>query len=217
MTRITPFPWYKMPMLPVFFLTAGYGAAGMFWRNRGKKGSAAAKWVISVAIVVFIAAQLFSAKPFVLEKANLYREYIEKELILKSMAHEIRRQAGPAFNSSILVGEVGVIGYRFMNSNVIDGSGINSKDIYYLRIRDWQRFKSDYPDERWDRKWWGSARWVEEALEKFEPKFIASDNRYLHLEELSRDPEFQRDYKLIRKWRDSTGHTFVLYQKRGGG
>lgn len=224
-TRIGSFFWYKMPAMPIIFFLAVYAVDEIHqWLRRreapdGRTHAGWLRWLIMVVPVAMILIQVIGVVPwFTSHKKRL--GYVAKQNVLREMAAEILAresgrpgQGGPEL--SVLAGEVGILGYELMDAYVIDSAGINSPEVYEIRKRDWERIKSENPDEGWERQWWGSPAWPREIIERYAPDYIASNLNYLHLRTLAQDPEFRGEYELVRDWSDPDQHSFVLFARKG--
>lgn len=205
-TRIGPFFWYKVPVLPAYFLVAAAGAwfilksiipeSRLAWRGRA-----------FAALTALIIAAAIAIIPLRFQK---YREIKllddEKESIYKKAAELIKESGSPG--NRVYVGDVGVIGYFLMDYYIIDSSGLNSPDVYRVRLEDRMRLLDKDPSYRYD--WWGTPQWSYEIIQEEKPDFIMSDIRYLHLRTLLGKGLLEKDYNLLNTWSDSKTNYVLL-------
>jgi len=187
--QVGPFFWYRTPLLPAYFLLAFLGAEAFArllrepWPRRVMVGLSALFLGLFLAPVPTAFRQGLEA-------------LVAKERVYEQMAERTRQLGRPG--DKVFVGDVGVLGYRLQDFYLLDSSGINSLEIYRLRLADRKKLLQQGPSYRFD--WWGSAAWSRDVIEQYQPRFIASDVSYLHLPELIGDPEFQALYRIVRTW-----------------
>lgn len=218
LTQVGPFFWYKIPLVPVFFLTAAAGFEAIY---KLAKSTRLVRPALVLAPAVFIAVQLAAAWPLISGNPKMIAEFNSKEKILGEMAQAIRARTKELglqpSEVKVYVGETGVIGYELLDFQVIDSAGINSQEVYEIRKADWERFRETHHEVNWKQQWGSTPEWSREVIRRFSPRFIASDTAYLHLQELARDPDFSSSYLLLRSWKHSGGHEFVVLEKRAEG
>jgi hypothetical protein len=213
--QIGPFFWYRIPLLPAVALGAGVGFEAI--RATAVRArfhlAAASAWVLPAVIPLLLVARngQWLWKPANLQSVNA------KEVAMADMAREIRATAlsegrDPA-SLTVYVGEVGVIGYDLPEARIIDSSGINSLEVFELRKKDQQRLLRESPQAVSSPAREQSAQWSREVIRIFQPDFIASDERYLHLPELAADPKFRVLYRPLRRWTFPNGVSLVLLQR----
>jgi hypothetical protein len=213
--QIGPFFWYRIPLLPAL----GFGAAFGFETLRdlaagaGLRRVAAAACLLPVAIVGSLMA---TGGSWLWNPRNLL-SFHAKETAMADMAREIRERSralgrDPA-SLTVYVGEVGVLAYDLLEARVIDSSGINSREVFDLRKRDQERLRRADPGRPWFDHREQSPEWSREVIRIFRPDFIASDERYLHLPQLSRDPAFRALYRPVQRWTFPNGVSLVLLQR----
>jgi hypothetical protein len=206
--QIGPFFWYKVPLLPGYFLVAAVGGWYLLsamipdrrkkWRLRGL--------AILTAIIILCALAVVPFRH--IRGRELKILYTDKELIYKEIAEEIMKRGDPG--DSVYVGDVGVLGYYLKDFHIIDSSGLNSPEVYRIRLQDRMKLLRHYPEKGFD--WWGSPEWSRKIIQEMKPDFITSDIRYLHLRTLAREEWFQNDYRFIQSWSEGRNQ-YLLFQK----
>ncbi len=213
--QIGPFFWYRIPLLPA----VAFGAALGFETLRASAGrarlrlAAATAWLLPVAVVALL---IVTNGTWLWTPRNLLSVHA-KETAMSDMAREIRERAralgrDPA-SLTLYVGEVGVIAFELLDARIIDSSGINSREVFELRKRDQERLQRENPGASPFGFREQSVEWSRNVIRIFRPDFIASDERYLHLPELARDPEFRTLYRPVRRWTFPNGVSLVLLQR----
>jgi len=188
-SQVGPFFWYRAPLLPVFLLAAvlGWqnltGALPGLWPGRAQVGFAALLLGLFLAPVPSAMRQGLGS-------------LAAKERVYEEMAGKIRGMGRPG--DTVLVGDVGVLGYRLQDYYLLDSSGINSPAIYRIRQEDRVKLMENNPGYRFD--WWGTSEWSRQVIETYRPRFIASDLSYLHLKTLLQEPGFQSQYQPAATW-----------------
>jgi hypothetical protein len=107
------------------------------------------------------------------------------------------------------VGEVGAVAWALPEYTIIDSSGINSPRVRELRAADRERLDTlgaKPADE-------GSDEWVRQVLREFEPDWIVSLPRFLHLYGLSVEKDFQ--YRVERQERIYPGQPVWVLRRIG--
>jgi hypothetical protein len=214
--QIGPFFWYRIPLLPAIAFGAALGFEAL--RDLALRARlptvAAAAWLLPAAIVVALVAKTGS---WVWTPVNLLSVHA-KEAAMADMAGAIRDRARAAGRDpatlTLYVGEVGVIGYSLLEARVIDSSGINSKEVYDLRKRDSERLHAANPGAPWYAFSEQSPDWSRAVVDTYSPDFIATDDRYLHLPELSQEAAFRALYNPVQRWSFPNGVTLVLLERR---
>jgi hypothetical protein len=216
LTRVGPFFWYKMPVVPVYFFVAAYGAVRIKNFKPSKAFARAARVMAMLIVPVFVALQLYTALPFLRDssKLGIYNNDVAALRYLALKIKELSAKEGrdPA-SVKVFAGEVGVIGYELMDFIMIDSSGINSPEVYEIREKDVAKLKRQMPVFTWKEQWAGTPDWSREVIAQYRPDFIASNPEYLNLMTLARDPEFQAAYKLVDSEEDGQGKKFVLFER----
>ena len=121
------------------------------------------------------------------------------------------RGHGGAPGQSVVVGEVGALGWALPEFRVVDSSGINSRAVYQALLADHLRLEEQArrssipipPD--------GSAAWVWQILRE-RPDWIVSLKRFLHLTEIESTPEFQKSYRLVHTIENPPAQPVMIYQ-----
>lgn len=186
------FLWYAIPPLPVLFLVAAAGtidAAGRFGSSRGMAAVGVA------ALVVVLLAGSAQLRLQSAELAAIRTHFERREGLYERTAAEIRRQAGDA-SVDVLVGEVGVLGYRLLGHRVHDSSGINSPEIRELRQAEWDDLAAR-GETRLPVLQDGSPRWVLRFLDAKRPEFITSLRLWVQVHRLEQDERFLARYEPV--------------------
>jgi len=184
-----PFFWYRAPLIPAYLFVAGLGLevlAGLLpgrWSGR-----------LRAALVALLLGLLLAPVPTALSEG--LATLVAKERVYQEMADRIRQFGRPG--DKVFVGDVGVLGYRLQDYYLLDSSGINSPEVYRIRLEDRERLLQKDASSRFD--WWGTPEWSRQVIETYQPRWIASDLSYLHLKELLAEPGFQKEYRLDRTW-----------------
>lgn len=200
--QVGPFFWYRTPLVPAYFLVAFLGAETLGRRLKPPWPEQLLFGLSAVLIGFFLAAV-----PAAWRQGA--KALVAKERVYEEMAARIQELGRP--EDKVLVGDVGVLGYRLADYYLLDSSGINSPEVYHLRLADRHRRLAQSPAYRFD--WWGGVEWSREVLSRYQPRFIASDVSYLHLNELSADPDFQARYLVDRIWQTPEAN-YALWVRR---
>jgi arabinofuranosyltransferase len=188
-TQVGPFFWYRAPLIPAYLFVAGLGLeslAGLLpgpWAGR-----------LRVTLVTLLLGLLLAPVPAALREG--LPALVAKERVYQEMADRVRQLGRPG--DKVLVGDVGVLGYRLQDYYILDSSGINSMEVYRIRLEDREKLLRKDPSYRFD--WWGTPEWSRQVMETYRPAFIASDLSYLHLKELGTEPGFSQEYRLDQTW-----------------
>ena len=187
--EVGPFFWYRAPLVPAYLLVACFGIEGVSSLLSGSWPRRVLVGLTALLLVLFLApvpAALWEGLGSLVAKERVYEE----------MADRIQELGRPG--DKVFVGDVGVLGYRLQDDYLLDSSGINSLEVYRLRLQDRERLLEKDPSYGFD--WWGTPEWSRQVIETYRPRFIASDLAYLHLKELLREPEFQNEYRMVQTW-----------------
>jgi len=194
------FLWYKIPMLSGYLILAAIGIrrlCGAFSRTP-RLGQA-----LNVILPAVLFLELFSEFPY----QNINTVTLKEAANLK-LARVLKANSSPG--AKVFAGEVGIVGFELMDYYIIDSAGLVSDQVYQMRSDDKKELLKKSPAYKWD--WWGTAAWVNNVLDEFQPEFIISDVRYLHLQELLRDPKFHSRYRLLQA-ESTPWETIVLLRK----
>ncbi len=139
LSRIHPFNWYVVPPTVTATAIAGRGLAFVLESSRPKL----LRWAITVSYLVFIGMLLVSSRSFLQDhgRSTAYRNRPYEQVTTW-----IRSNLEPG--STILVGEVGYMGYLLLDYRVIDSSGINCRWIQRLRRQLMSELKPSNKHER---------------------------------------------------------------------
>lgn len=188
------YPWYLVPLLPCFYFMGVYGLADILNRIT-KPISRAGRLAMFAAIGLFLLG-INIAYLMELEGAHggrtLHRERKYQ------MAGEILRGHIKA-GKTIYLGEVGTLGWFLPQARIIDSAGILSPEVHQIRLRDRQNMLrqgkslTEYPDD--------STSVTLMVIHELRPDFIASDRKFLFLEEIRLMPEFKKLYNELETGR----------------
>lgn len=201
-SHVGPFFWYRTPLVPAYFLVAFLGAEALAERLREPWQRPALAGLSALLLGLFLA-------PAPAAFRQGLDSLVAKERVYEQMAERIQELGRPG--DKVFTGDVGVLGYRLKDFYLLDSSGINSLEVFRLRLADRKQLLLKSPGYRFD--WWGSAAWSREVIQGAEPRFIASDVSYLHLKELIADPEFQALYPVDRAFRRPEANYVLLVRK----
>jgi len=200
--QVTPFPWYRIPMLSGYLILTGLGIQWLSQIVFSKKSNFALALNYFLVIILSVWFMPESHPTKFSRVTNKERVNLEMVKLIKSEAKN---------GDKVLAGEVGIVGYELMAQYIIDSSGLVSERVYELRKEDKLNQLKISREYKWD--WWGTMDWVKHIIAEYNPEFIISELRYLHLKELIYDPEFERDYKPIGM-DNSTPNIIVVFQKK---
>ena len=225
--------WYMIPALLVFSWVAMWGLwttfdwyIGRFYKAgsmiKGKpspvfnnlsvpRSAILLQWVFPLAIsLLLIAVNLHASLPG--------RERWPKMRVARENAYfqaaQWVREHGRA-GQTVLVGEVGALGWALPDFRVIDSSGINSKLVYKTRLEDAKRIERDHLNLREPDL--GTADFVRQVIAETKPEFLVSIEVILHLDTLRNDPNFLRDYSLAQTLNIYPAHpapVVSIYQRK---
>jgi len=199
-TEIGPGFWYGVVYWPVYFLVVFVGLAAVAGRTAQRTRLAWAIVLVPGVILGVNQARTISAA----RRAGGLGIVVSKERAYLEMAECIRDRARALGlkpeQTRIYAGEVGAIAYGLLDFEVIDSSGINSPEQLADRQRDWELLRRRYPDANPRALHRGARQLVLRMVDRAEPDFIASDVRYMTLEELTKDPQFLQRYRRLRSW-----------------
>ena len=200
------FPWYLTPLLPVMCLFDSETWNRFFLRGTGIPACHQPAWLkrigwLGAILLLGLGGWLYSFRPFYLEvreaQFGRVREY-------ERLGEWLKTQARPG--DQILVGEVGVLSFALMDFPVLDSSGINSPEILRLHRADQERSLAAGQAAE-------SARWVKEVIQRFQPEWIVTWHRFLHLEELAQDPDLRSRYVRVKPPLPNLDRFFVLERR----
>ena len=225
MAGIMPFKWYFMPALAAFTWTAvwglwaacGYLAAqwGAVRPGQGAIVRRAVLWGLPCLVVLWVAAG--GLELLLTGREEWLRMLSSQETSYLNAARWVRERGAPG--QSIVVGEVGALGWALPEFRVVDSSGINSRAVYQALLEDHLRLEEQArrssipiplslsPD--------GSAAWVWQILRE-RPDWIVSLKRFLHLMEIESTPEFQKSYRLVHTIENPPAQPVLIYRLQSG-
>jgi hypothetical protein len=215
---IVPFKWYFMPALAAFTWTAvwglwtacGYLAAqwGAVRPGQGAIVRRAVLWGLPCLVVLWVGAG--GLQLLLTGREEWLRMLSSQETSYLNAARWVRGHGG-APGQSVVVGEVGALGWALPEFRVVDSSGINSRAVYQALLADHLRLEEQArrssipipPD--------GSTAWVWQILRE-RPDWIVSLKRFLHLMEIESTPEFQKSYRLVHTIENPPAQAVLIYQ-----
>ncbi|HKY32123.1 MAG TPA: hypothetical protein VJV23_06275 [Candidatus Polarisedimenticolia bacterium] len=168
---VTPFPWYVNPLIPPLLVLALSGLADVLDRMGLDRWMAWA--AVAVALLGSTAWQLHRKVP------ELRASWDEWEGQYEIAARWIMNDSDPG--DSVLVGEVGVIGYLLPGRVILDSSGINSPALLAMR-----RGRSET-----------DLSWTRDVIETMHPDYITTSILYLNMRQLMHEEWFQSAYERI--------------------
>lgn len=214
------FLWYAIPPIVVAFLLASDGVGRVAEVGGGRPGRAGVRGIVVAAAVAIVLAVLCGQSYVRMERGELARirgHFETREALYERTADEIRRRAGDR-SVGVLVGEVGVLGYRLLGHRVFDSAGINSPEILRLRQDDWDALAAR-GETRLRVLQGGTPRWVLRFLDAERPEFLTSFRAYVHVFALENDEGFRAQYEPIAMdsvWLGEGGFRNTLWQRRTG-
>lgn len=192
---ITPFPWYVNPLIPPCLLLAAAGLHSLAsWLAPGVRPSRilTTAW-LALALAVGVVMLLDVRR----QATGLREDWEAWEGAYEEVAAFVMRESQPG--DRVLVGEVGVVGYRLPARIVLDSSGINSPEISRLREG------SSEADVEWSRR----------VVKELDPDWIATSVEYLNIRALTGEPWFQDRYEKVSPAPvDARGQ--VVFRRRRG-
>ena len=222
MAGIVPFKWYFMPALAAYTWTAAWGlwaACGYLAAQWGavRPGQRAivrraVLWGLPSLVVLWVAAG--GLELLLTGREEWLRMLSSQETSYLRAADWVRGHGG-APGQSVVVGEVGALGWALPEFRVVDSSGINSRAVYQALLADHLRLEEQArrssipipPD--------GSAAWVWQIL-RDRPDWIVSLKRFLHLMEIENTPEFLRSYRLVHTIENPPAQPVLIYRLQSG-
>jgi hypothetical protein len=174
---IMNFGWYMVPLLPPLFLL---GATGLVTITR-----AVHREHRDLAVIAFSGAAGVLLGVQGVRLAELHRDYgarvMNRELAYQITGTALRPLLRPG--DSILVGEVGAISWALPEAHVIDSAGLVSPKVIDLAKRAGGATDTG-----------GGATLTRLIIDEMQPDFIASQWRFLALEEVRDEPWFTESY-----------------------
>jgi hypothetical protein len=207
------FLWYPVPLVAVGFLFAARAAVHAAHRLPIRTRPA-----VTAAIVAAIPL-LFTLGSFRhlwdVEMPRLRAHFAFRERGYEAVARAIREEAG-ARPADVLVGEVGVVGFRLLGHRVHDSSGINSPEILRYRREDREALLAEGAATIGGE---GSPRWVLRFLREQRPNYVTTLRLFLHLPVLEGLPAFRALYEPVAPdvWIGEGRMQHTLYGRRDRG
>lgn len=179
------FPWYQAPLIAGIWLLAliGLAALGEALAKATRRGDALTRQAPGL---VLLALMIIQTSGF---WARNWREFPPPLTAKERYYMEAARGLAPLVEpgATVLVGEVGVMGYVLKNAVIIDSSGINSPAVYDLR--------RGSPAGAMDRAG-RPPDWVARALEEMRPDWVVSLPQFLGMEAVVRNPALAPQYTI---------------------
>lgn len=205
------FPWYVTPLAPGLVLFAGYGVASVTMLRGVRRRSSSAQGSVAVAPVLVV---LLLTAGLCVRDASTWRAVHEEGLgrvgAYLQLGDLLRERCAPG--DVLLVGEVGALAYALPEQFIVDSSGINSPEAYEARKEDRARLRAAgvrYPSPE------GSPVWVLALIARYEPDYIVTYRRWLHIQKLMRIPAIEQAYRRVDFGVTGLDDYFVL-EKRSG-
>jgi hypothetical protein len=215
---IVPFKWYFMPALAAFTWTAvwglwtacGYLAAqwGAVRPGQGAIVRRAVLWGLPCLVVLWVGAG--GLQLLLTGREEWLRMLSSQETSYLNAARWVRGHGG-APGQSVVVGEVGALGWALPEFRVVDSSGINSRAVYQALLADHLRLEEQARGSSIPIPPDGSTAWVWQILRE-RPDWIVSLKRFLHLMEIESTPEFQKSYRLVHTIENPPAQAVLIYQ-----
>jgi hypothetical protein len=219
MAGIVLFKWYFMPALAAYTWTAvwglwaacGYLAARWEPVRPGRRAIVrrAVLWGLPCLAVLWVGAG--GLELLLTGRGEWPRMLSSQEISYLNAARWVRGRGAPG--QTVVVGEVGALGWALPGFRVVDSSGINSRSVYqalladHLRLEDQARGSSiPIPPD-------GSTAWVWQIL-RDRPEWIVSLKRFLHLMEIENTPEFLRSYRLVHTIENPPAQPVLIYRRQ---
>jgi hypothetical protein len=181
------FDWYRAPLVPGLALLAAC-ALGRIADLRGG-ARASGRWAAAAA---FAAVGIGLASGIYPARAALRAE--GQDRVERYLAIGAAIDARYAPGRTILVGEVGALGWRLMRHRILDSAGINSPEILRLRREDRERLlrrgAARPPAE-------GTPAWVAEAIARHRPDLVVTYRPWLHVGAILATPGISAAYRRI--------------------
>ncbi len=204
------YSWYIAPLIPGVLLFAGYGIneSGKILAGRLREGSTVRPWLKRGAATIFlvIMAALF------INRFSCRHDYRMKEHwrvnIYLVVGDWLRERC--AKGDTVLVGEVGTVGYVLPDQVIIDGSGINSPEVYRARKEDRERLIKkgvEIPPVG------GSVDMILGLILEYRPRYVFTCKPWLHIEEIIGKPEIKKAYRRIKFKAPILGNFVILERK----
>lgn len=188
----TRFQWYISPLYPAALLVAGYGmyqlTAFVSDYLRLQDQGAVTRLLKKAMFPAVLASMLLGEMPiWDLARQLDFDRTTEYFTIGKLLGERCRPE------DKVLVAEVGALAFVLPNQEVIDSSGINSEEVYRMRLADRARLVRAGLAEPED----GSTEWIVSLIAQSKPRFIVSYFPWLHMEELGQTPAFEAEFHRV--------------------
>ncbi|MEW6742675.1 MAG: hypothetical protein AB1486_07935 [Planctomycetota bacterium] len=209
-SRVHLWPWYVAPIHVLSVILAVFGIVGavrLMQSNAAQRSLLRQAWIPATVAALLVLPQLLTVERLrwrMEEGDTIMRSYFAVADYLNEVAPQ---------GSRIYVGEVGAVGYKLLDHHVIDSSGINSPEMVALTATVAERRNQADRERLTDD---AEIELQEEAVRCFEPDWITSRVRYLHLKSLLEKPWFAALYQPVRgKWDDLRCQTTLLKRVSG--
>ena len=194
------YPWYLIPLFPVFFLMAAFGfsQALQFILKICIKLIAPAwqfKKIYQPAFLILAYLAIFLHLRALIEERGLYgSDILHRERKYQLAAEILYRTILPG--ESVYVGEVGTLGWFMPDACMIDSAAVLSPRVYEIRRRDRGNLlregkkPEDYPD--------GTPAITMMVIDEIKPDHIITRREFLFLGTIKDDPHFKSLYEEIK-------------------
>jgi hypothetical protein len=175
------FFWYFTPTW--LFGTALGGAAGVAWLlDKGRFSSTQLRSGLAIMACLLVA--------YSLSRDVRHESWFLRELRYREIVEQFRNETTSA--DRILAGEVGIIGFGFPENEVIDSSGINSREVRAI-LKDFRNsldIDDKYP------QFVDLQGWSRVLIEHFKPTVIIAARSRFGLDILENEPWFRELYEV---------------------
>lgn len=194
------YPWYLIPLFPIFFLMAAFGFSQVlqFILKICVKLIAPTwqiKKIYQPAFLMIACLTIFFQLRTLIEEQGLYgSDMLHRERKYQIAAEILTGTVRPG--ESVYVGEVGTLGWFMPDARMIDSASVLSPKVYDIRWRDRQSLlregkkPEDYPD--------GTPAITMMVIDELKPDYIITRREFLFLGKIKDDPHFKSLYEEIK-------------------
>jgi MFS family permease len=184
---ISFYPWYLVPLFPPLFLMAAFGMSDIFSKIQEKIKIQKLFPALCVFLILIQSVNLVKMHHIFGQNApHKEWKYIAAAKILSEVVKP---------GESILVGELGTLGWFLPENIIIDSAGLISPEISEIRRRDRDALikkgvtLTDFPD--------GSPEVTRMAIDELKPDYITASGNFLFIEEIRKDSDFLNEYESL--------------------
>lgn len=176
------FGWYLVPLVPLVTLLALIGVErAVAVLPRVSKYRAEVVYPVWAVLILLQALKLVQLEP------SLGARAMNREEAYRLTAEALRERMAPG--ESVLLGEIGAMGWYLPDMRIIDGAGLVSPAVFEVLRADFVSMRAEGIDSLTAR-----PAATLEILRRERPDFISTRDWYMNMKILRDDPEFQRDY-----------------------